>query len=350
MSRPRLKLGLLPLADAAPLYVARECGFFAGQGLDVRLSVETTWASLRDKLAAGLLDAAQLLAPMPLAAHLGVDRLGAPIDTALTLSRNGNALTVSTALFGQLDQPPPLPAAAGAALKRLLAADRAAGRPKRVFAHVFPFSSHHYLLRTWLLSAGIDPDRDVVLAVVPPPRMLDALRAGEIDGYCAGAPWGSAAEAAGAGQRLLATHLIRPGCAEKVLAVTRHWAASHREQHLALVAALIEAGRWLEQPGHRLDASQMLVDARLIDVPAHCVREALRDDADDPRAAQIVFGTSAGASPHHDDARWFLAQMQRCGQVPAAVEVENTVVSSYRLGLHRAAALRATSVRHPVLQ
>ena len=57
----------------------------------------------------------------------------------------------------------------------------------------------------------------------------------------------------------------------------------------------------------------MLVDARLIDAPAHCVRDALRDDAGDPLAAQIVFGASTGALPHHDDARWFLAQMQRCG-------------------------------------
>lgn len=346
----KLKVGLLPLTDAAPLYVARECGYFAGQGLDVTLCVEASWAGLRDKLAAGMLDAAQLLSPMPLAAHLGIDRLGVPIETALTLSRNGNAITVSNALFERLDDPAPEPQATGAALKRVIDADRLAGRPKRVFAHVFPFSTHHYLLRDWLWSAGIDPDRDVTLVVVPPPLTLNALRDGRIDGYCVGAPWGYAAEQTGIGRRLLATHTIRPGCAEKVLGVTRDWAGSHPEAHLALVAALIEAGRWLEQPGNRSAAGQMLIEARLINAPERCVRDALRDDRNDPLSPQFVFGAGDMLSPHHDDARWFLEQMRRCGQTRSGFDVEDTVIASYRLGTHHAANVMATSVEMPLMQ
>lgn len=346
----KLKLGLLPLADAAPLYVARECGYFAGQGLDVSLSVEASWAGLRDKLAAGMLDAAQLLSPMPLAAHLGIDRLGVPIETALTLSRNGNAITVSRELFQRMDAPAPEPVAAGAALKRVIDEDRIAGRPQRVFAHVFPFSTHHYLLRDWLLSSGIDPDRDVKLVVVPPPLTLKALRDGRIDGYCVGAPWGYAAEYEGIGRRLLATHTIRPGCAEKVLGVTRQWAESHSEPHLALVAALIEAGRWLEQSGNRSAAGQMLVEARLIAAPEQCVRDALRDDRDDLLSPQFVFGAGEMLSPHHDDARWFLEQMRRCGQTRERIDVEDAVIASYRLGTHSEANEMATSVTVPLMQ
>lgn len=349
-SPPRLKLGLLPLADAAPLYVARELGYFAGQGLDVTLSVEASWAGLRDKLAAGMLDAAQLLAPMPLAAQLGVDHLGVPLETALTLSRNGNAITVSNALHARLDAPAPEPIATGAALKRVLAEDRAAGRPLRTFAHVFPFSTHHYLLRDWLVDSGIDPDRDVKLVVVPPPLVLQALRDGRIDGYCVGAPWGYAAEVEGIGRRLLATHTIRPGCAEKVLGVTGDWALRHPEAHLALVAALIEAGRWLEQPGNRAAAAQMLIDDRLVDAPDECLRNALRDDHDDPLSPQFIFGAGEMLLPHHDDARWFLAQMRRWHQTDDSVDIESTVLASYRLQLHDQANARATSVVTPVLQ
>ena len=58
---------------------------------------------------------------------------------------------------------------------------------------VFPFSCHNYQLRDWLESAGVDPDRDVRLVVLPPPLLVDALRSGQIDGFCVGEPWNSLA-------------------------------------------------------------------------------------------------------------------------------------------------------------
>lgn len=352
MSTTRLKLGLLPLADAAPLLVARECGYFAGQGLEVSLSVEASWAGLRDKLAAGMLDAAQLLAPMPLAAQLGIDGLGVPLETALTLTRNGNAITVGNRLWSRLGAPAAEPVATGAALRRVIDEDRAAGRPPLTFAHVFPFSSHHYLLRHWLAGAGIDPDLDVRLVVVPPPLTLKALKDGRIDGYCVGAPWGYAAESLGIGRRLLATHTIRPGCAEKVLGVTRDWAASRPDVHLALIAALIEAGRWLEQPGHRQQAARMLASANLIPVGDDCIREALADDRDDPLNPQFLFAGGEMLSPTHDDARWFARQMQRWEQVPGPLDAtfETAVVDGYRPRLHVQALDLARSIDEPLAQ
>lgn len=345
--RRKVRLGMLPLADAAPFLVARDLGFFEGQGLDVSLSVEASWAGIRDKLAMGQIDAAQLLAPMPLAANLGADRLGVPMETALTLSRNGNSITVSNELFDAMDAPEPEAVATGLALRRVLDRNALAGRKRReklVFAHVFPFSSHHYLLRDWLAASGIDPDRDVSLIVIPPPLVLQHLREGRIDGYCVGAPWGMAAEVEGMGRRLIATHTIRPGCAEKVLGVTRSWATLHPAAHLALVAALIEAGRWLEQPGHRAQAAQMLIDAKLIGAPDETLRAALSDLGADQLGPQFIFGAGDTLPPHHDDARWFIEQMRRWKQTPETQDIESTVHASYRLRLHGQASAMATSV------
>ena len=72
VERPRLKLGFIALNDCAPLIMAREAGFFAAEGLDVTLSRESSWAAIRDKVALGLLDGAQMLAGMPIASTLGV--------------------------------------------------------------------------------------------------------------------------------------------------------------------------------------------------------------------------------------------------------------------------------------
>ncbi|HKY93045.1 MAG TPA: CmpA/NrtA family ABC transporter substrate-binding protein, partial [Nevskiaceae bacterium] len=254
-SRARVRVGVLPLADAVPLLVARDKGFFAAQGLDVTLSVEGSWAGIRDKLATGLLDAAQLLAAMPIAANLGLDGLRVPMHAGLMLSRNGSSITVSTSLYESMGRPPPDPVGAASALRAVIDEDRRQGRPRRVFAHVFPFSTHHYVLSEWLESGGIDPQTDVSLVVIPPPLMVKMLRERRIDGYCVGAPWGAAAEEALIGRRLVATHRVRPGCAEKVLGVTRDWAELNPHTHLGMVAALIEACRWLDEPGHHGQAA-----------------------------------------------------------------------------------------------
>ena len=63
LEKTSLRIGLLPLADAAPLVIAKARGFFARHGLDVELRVERAWAALRDKVAMGVLDAAPASAP-----------------------------------------------------------------------------------------------------------------------------------------------------------------------------------------------------------------------------------------------------------------------------------------------
>ena len=69
-ARTRLRLGFIPLLDAALPIVAAECGFAAEQGLELDLVRETSWANIRDRIAIGQFDAAHMLAPMPIAASL----------------------------------------------------------------------------------------------------------------------------------------------------------------------------------------------------------------------------------------------------------------------------------------
>lgn len=51
------------------------------------------------------------------------------------------------------------------------------------FGSPFDFSMHNYLLRYYLAEAGIDPDADVSIRVMPPPDMVANLRADNIDGF-----------------------------------------------------------------------------------------------------------------------------------------------------------------------
>lgn len=330
--KTRLQLGMVPLADAAPLVVARERGYFARHGLDVGLSVEGSWAGVRDKLAAGLLDAAHLLAPMPVAAGLNLDGFGVPLISALVLSRNGNLITLSRSLADRLSEP-------GVTLKSLLDAERAQGQPRRVLAHVFPFSSHHFQLREWLRQQAVDPDRDVELVCIPPPLMVHCLREGVIDGFCAGAPWGFAATQEGTGSNLLATRALRPGIIEKVLGVRADWALRHPETHRRLLMALIEAGQWLEQPGHRMEAAQLMTSGAYVDVPLPILQQALSPPSVATMDTGLCFSETDLGRPRDEDRAWLATEFARWpgDRAPAALEA---ALASFRTDLHDAAVAR----------
>lgn len=349
LEKTALILGFIPLTDCAPMIVAKEHGWFAKYGLDVTLSKETSWANIRDKVALGILDGAQMLAPMPLAMTLGLGPIHKPMVTAFSMDLNGNAITVSNALYERM-----LRADAAAmnerplsarALKRVLDADRQAGRPPLTFAMVFPESTHNYELRYWMAAAGIDPDCDVRLVVVPPPQMVGRLAEGEIDGYCVGEPWNAQAVQAGIGRTLITKYEIWNNSPEKVLGVTQEWAEQYPNTHHALLLALLEACRWLDEPDHRIEAAALIARSVYVNAPEHVVRMSMTGTfqyaADEmPRALPDfnVFHRYAANFPWRSHAVWFLTQMLRWGQLQQPLDLQAVAAAVYRPDIHRQAA------------
>jgi len=231
-SRAVLRVGFVPLTDCAPLVMAQELGLYKKYGLNVALSRELGWATVRDKIVHQELDAAHALAAMPVAATLGLGSLATECITAMVLNLNGNAITLSNELRARGVHD-------GATLREEIR--RVRHEKIYTFGVVFPFSSHRHLLRRWLGGHGIDADRDVRIVVVPPPQMVPNLKVGNLDGFCAGEPWNSVAVQARAGWTVALSAELDPGHPEKVLMVRGDFAVKQREQHLALIAALSEA-------------------------------------------------------------------------------------------------------------
>lgn len=335
--RPELRIGLTPLCDAAPLVVGYELGFFAREGLRVELSREPSWSNIRDKLAAGAIDAAHALAPMPLAATLGVGPLQQPTIAALSLGLGGNAVCVSLALRRALDAADAAaaasPASSGRALARLVASRRAAGAPPLRFGTVFPVSMHTYELGYWLATAGLDPQTDVELRVVPPPRMAEELAQGAIDGFCVGEPWSSVAVARGIGAILLTGHDVWSHAPEKVLAVSLGWAERNPAVHRALLRALILAGRWCDDHGNRPELARRL--SPWVDAPEEMLLPSLLGAL---RPSFHVFHRFAASFPWRSHAAWILARMLAHGQIEKAIDVRGVAAAVYRSDLYREAA------------
>lgn len=258
-----LRLGFVPLTDCAPLVVAQEFGFFKKYGLHVALSRELGWASIRDKVIHRELDAAHAVAGMPFAATLGLGSIPCACVTALVLNLHGNAITLSNDLWhrGVRD---------AATLREEVI--RARHEKTFTFGVVFPFSSHNFLLRGWLAAAGINPDRDVRLVVVPPPQMVANLKAGHLDGFCVGEPWNSVAAQAKAGWCVTTSAELDPGHPEKVLMVRRDFAERRAAEHTALVAALLEACEFCDAPEHRNEIVALLARPEYIGAAAAALR------------------------------------------------------------------------------
>lgn len=343
-----VRIGFMPLVDCAPLVAAREQGFAAVEGVRLDLARESSWANIRDRLVVGHFDAAHMPAPMPIAASLGVGPLHVAMSVPMVLSLGGNAVTVSNGLWAQMcaaaDAPLDVarPLASGAALARVVASREAAGAPPLTFAIVHPFSGHNYDARYWLAAAGIHPDDDVRLIVVPPPFMADALAAGQVDGFCVGEPWSSRAVEAGIG-RIVTTKaaLWRQG-PEKVLSFRTGWVEREAETLGAVVRAVWKGACWADDPDNRAALAEMLSDSRYLDVEAGTIARALsgrlvlqQGQAPVDIPDFMMFRRSAATFPWRSHALWIYSQMVRWGQVGAGPEQLEQARNTYRPDLYR---------------
>lgn len=342
-------LGFIPLLDCAPLVIARDKGFFRRHGLDVLLLREGSWASLRDRVAMGVLDGGQMLQAMPLASSAGLDGLHVPMTTACVLNLGGNGISVSTVLWEKMRavsaQAGASALAAAQALATVIAAERARAAPPLTFAITFPYSSHHYELRLWLEAGGLKLERDIRCVVVPPQQMLSHLTAGRIDGYCVGAPWNALAAAQGVGRVVAVKADIWENAPEKVLGVTRSWAERHPNAHRALVRALIEACAWLDEPQHRGEAAALLAQPGIVNAPVSLLESLLAGrlivEAEAPLRPLpdfIVFHRYAANFPWRSQALATLLAMRRAGQIAASLDVRTLAAQVVAPDTYRAAA------------
>lgn len=342
-----IRAGFLPLVDAAILIAAREMGFALEEGIDLHLIRETSWANIRDRVSVGHFDVAHMLAPMPIGANLGLSPLNVPLIAPMALGLGGNAITVSRGLWVEMEaegaMPDGNPLRSGEALRRIIALRRKNGERPLVFAVVHALSGHHYELRYWLAACGINPASDLAITIVPPPLMVDALKAGRIDGYCVGEPWNSAAVRDGAGRIVTTKSSIWRSSPEKVIGVSKDWAGANPASLSALLRALHRASLWCEDKANAPDLAAMLAQREFLELPAEVVlpaitnRISLGDEDPQPVADFLNFASKAATFPWQSHALWFYSQMVRWGQVAYSREGAEAARLSYRPDLYRQA-------------
>ena len=354
----RLRVGFIPLCDATALIIAVDKGFTAAEGLDVDLVREVSWSNMRDKLNVGVFDAAHLIAPVAIASSLGLGHVKVPIVAPFALGINGNAITVSPALYASIaaaaQGPLTDPMVTAKALASVVATRKSRGHEPLTFGMTFPFSTHNYHLRFWMAAGGVDPDEDVRLVVLPPPYMVESLANKHVDAFCVGAPWNSVAVDLGIGFILHFVSEILPRAAEKVLAFRSQWARDHADATARLVRAHARAADFVERIENRDEVAAILSAPGRLGVAPEVIRRTLDgrlkvspDGATRTDPNYLLVGREGAGRPDPAQAAWLYAQMVRWGQAPLSDDLCRAAMAVFRSDLYHAAVGAAGAPASP---
>lgn len=370
LEKDELKFGFIKLTDCAPIVIAKEKGYFEEEGLQVDVTAQPNWKQLLDNVINGELDGAHMLSGQPIAATIGFGTK-AHIVTAYTLDLNGNGITVSNDIWKQMQEndpaldtdTPPHPITADS-LKPIVEAAKDEGKLLPM-GMVFPVSTHNYEIRYWLAAAGINPGMytstdikgftggDVELSTTPPPQMPATLESGKNVAYCVGEPWNQQAVAKGIGVPVVTNYDIWKNNPEKVFGVTKKWAEENPNTHIAVVKALIRAGKWLDETDadgnlvNREEACRILSQKNYVGADYDVLKASMTGyfyfQKSDKREMPDfnVFFKYHSTYPWYSDGVWFLTQMRRWGQITEAKSAEwyaETAKSVYQPAVYLEAA------------
>jgi nitrate/nitrite transport system substrate-binding protein len=338
--RTRIRVGFMPLTDCASLVMACVLGLDEKYGIEIVLSREHSWSGMRDRLLRSEIDAAHVLYGLLYGVEMGIGASAVPMAVLMNLSRNGQAVTLSRALARQ-----------GVVNLATLAAQVRRGTRRFTLAHTFPTGNHAMFLYYWLASAGIDPLADVQTVTVPPNQMAANLAAGHMDGFSAGEPWSAHAVLDGSGYMAATSQDIWPDHPGKVLGTTAAFADAHPHACRALIAAVLEAARWIDESDeHREAAAEVLSSPAYVNADAPALAARLNGHYEnglgkrwaDPDPLQF-YAEGEATFPYLSDGMWFLTQHRRWGLLREDPDYLAVATRVNRVKLYREAAVLANA-------
>ena len=329
-----IRVGFMPLTDCASLIIAHVMKFDEKYGIRIIPSREVSWASVRDKLINGELHAAHVLYGLIYGVHLGIGGQQKDMSVLMNLNNNGQGITLSNHLKkrGATD---------GAALKNLLDSERC----DCTFAQTFPTGTHAMWLYYWLACYGIHPLNDVSIITLPPPLMVSNMRMAGVDGFCAGEPWNNCAIFENAGFTVAATQDIWPDHPEKVLGCTAEFAEKYPNSARALIMAVLEASKYIDDMANRRKVSEIIAGKAYIDCPVEVIDQRMEGRYEDGLGRKWIdahglkfCGDGAVNFPYLSDGMWFLTQFRRWGLLKQDPDYLAVAGEINQIGLYRQAA------------
>lgn len=295
-----LKIGFIPITCATPLIMAKPLGFYEKQGLNVEVVKTAGWALIRDKMINKEYDATHFLSPMPLAISLGLGSTATPMNVATIQNTNGQAITLSVKHKDKRD-------------------------PKQwkgfKFAVPFEYSMHNFLLRYYVAEAGLNPDTDIQIRVVPPPEMVANLRAGNIDGFLGPDPFNQRAVFEEVGFIHLLTKELWDGHPCCAFGTSTEFIQKNPNTFIALYRAVLTAAAMARKPDNRELIAKVISPQAYLNQPETVVAQVLTGKFADGLGSvkNVPDRADFDPMPWPSMAVWMLTQMQRWGYIKGDV-------------------------------
>ena len=300
LEKKDLQIGFIAITCATPLIMADPLGFYKKEGLNVQLNKTAGWALIRDKMLNKEHDASHFLSPMPLAISMGLGSVAQPMRVATVQNINGQAITL--------------------ALKHKDNRD-----PKNwkgfKFAIPFEYSMHNFLLRYYLAEAGLNPDTDVQLRVVPPPEMVANLRAGNIDGFLGPDPFNQRAVFDEIGFIHLLSKEIWDGHPCCAFGVSEEFIKANPNTFAALYRSVLSAAAMARDPKNRELIAKVISPTAYLNQPETVLNQVLSGKFADGLGGvkNVPDRTDFDPVPWQSMAVWMLTQMKRWGYIKGDV-------------------------------
>ena len=323
-SGDKIKIGFIALTDCASVVMARELGLYEKYGLNVDVLKQASWASLRDGLLTGDLDAAHMLFGMPFSVYTGVGGpVGKEIHLAMVLSNNGQGITLANDGFG-----------GKVGFRKLddvkLAVDALKAKKEVTFAMTFPGGTHDVWLRYWLAAAGVD-QKTVKIITIPPPQMVANMKSNNMDGYCVGEPWNGIAVQQNIGFTAIASQDIWKQHPEKALGVNPNFATKRRSDLKLVMRAILEASQFIDDPKNKAQVASTIGGSAYVNAANDVIAQRLQgvydlggDLGSHTYTDDAMFFHNGGRvnAPRAGHAAWFMAQYVRHGYISALPDTQ----------------------------
>ena len=325
-----IKLGYIPIVEAAPLIVAQAKGFFAKYGMTgAEVSKQANWGAARDNVeigsAGGGIDGGQWQMPMPHLISEGVITKGnqkIPMYVLAQLNTQGNGIAIANKHLGKglgLDL-------AGA--RDYILGLKATGTPFKA-AYTFPKANQDFWIRYWFAAGGIDPDTDINLLAVPAAQTVANMQTGTMDAFSTGDPWPYRIVADNIGFMAALTSDIWQYHPEEYLAIRADWVDRHPKATQAVLKAVLEAQQWCDQPENRAELAQILAGRNFFNLPKEILQGPFegkykmgdgKQDVNDVKRATLYWRNDRGSVsyPYKSHDLWFLTESVRWGFLPAS--------------------------------
>ena len=336
--KKEVKIGFIPLTDCSSVVMASVMEFDKKYGIKIIPSKEASWASVRDKLVNGELDAAHVLWGLIYGVQMGLGGPKKDMAILMNLNHNGQAMTLSRKLYdkGVKDAP---------GLAALIKKEKS----EYTFAHTFPTGTHAMWLYYWLATYGVNPFTDVKTITVPPPQMVANMRVGNMDGYCVGEPWPNRAIVDKIGFTAETTQGIWKDHPEKALGTTDEFVQKYPRTARAMTAAIIDAGRWIDASlSNRQKTAEVVSDRSYVNTDKEVIVARMLGRYDngigrtwDDQNHMKFYNDGHVSFPYLSDGMWFMTQHRRWGLLKEDPDYLAIAKKVNRLDVYKDAAAMA---------